>query len=440
MQENDNENVTIEVEKKDIETEVSEPAKEPRFKEPVYKEYSVEELNRRAMEKRAIKAKKDKSSDEPSEESDEKSSVNASPYVTKKFLIICLAIAIIVSTILGASIAMMFGSSSSNKKHSNLSESSLDKATGSKLTIAQIVEKNEDSVVEIVVSQKTMNFFGQQELSEGAGSGVIVNGDGYIVTNYHVIEGADSVKVTLHNGDSYSATIVGGDDDNDLAVIKVNAKNLTVATVGDSSQVDVGDLAVAIGNPLGQLGGTATSGIISALDRRLTIDGRTLSLMQTDAAINPGNSGGGLFNGAGELIGIVDAKTSATGVEGLAFAIPINTVKDEIDSLIKDGKVSGKPAIGVTIYEVSEDNAVFYNLDGAGVYISEVTGDNAKKAGFKSGDKVLSINGKDIESSSDFVSRVRENKVGDTVTVDVVRDGQRIAIKTILEELIVTEN
>lgn len=435
MQENDNENVTFETGKNEAEVEIPESTNEPRFKEPVYKEYSVEELSKRAMEKRAIKCAIKSRKEKPESENDQ-----SAQYVTKKFLIICLAIAVVVSTILGASIAMMLGGGSSSKKHSNLSESSLDKATGSKLTIAQIVEKNADSVVEIVVSQTTMNFFGQQELSEGAGSGVIVNGDGYIVTNYHVIEGADSVKVTLHNGDSYSATVVGGDDDNDLAVVKINAKNLTVATIGDSSQVDVGDLAVAIGNPLGQLGGTATSGIISALDRRLTIDGRTLTLMQTDAAINPGNSGGGLFNGAGELIGIVDAKTAATGVEGLAFAIPINTVKDEIDSLITDGKVSGKPAIGVTIYEVSEDNAIFYNLDGAGVYISEVTGDNAKKAGFKSGDKVLAINGKDIESSSDFISRVRENKVGDTVTVDIIRDGQTIAIKTVLEELIITDN
>lgn len=371
---------------------------------------------------------------------EEKAGKGKSPYVTKKFLVICLVIAVVVSTILGASIATLISGTPTTKKHSNLSESSLDKATGSKLTIAEICDKNVDAVVEIVVSQETINFWGQTELAEGAGSGVIVNKDGYIVTNYHVIENASTVRVTLHNGDSYSATIVGGDDDNDLAVVKINAKNLTVATLGDSSTVDVGDLAVAIGNPLGQLGGTATTGIISALDRRLTIDGRTLNLLQTDAAINPGNSGGGLFNGAGELIGIVDAKTSATGVEGLAFAIPINSVKDEIDSLISSGKVSGKAAIGVTIYEVSEDNAQFYDLDGAGVYISEVTGDNAKKAGFKSGDKVLAINGKTITSSSDFVSRVRENKVGDSVTVDVMRDGQKISIKTVLEELIIKDN
>ena len=364
-------------------------------------------------------------------------------YVTKSFMIVCLIIAIIVSTILGAGIALAIGGGSdktAETKHENLSESSIDKATGSKLTVAQIVDKNADAVVEIVVSGTTMGMWGQQELTQGAGSGIIVNKDGYIVTNYHVIEGATAVTVTLHSGDSFKATIVGGDDENDIAVLKINAKDLTVATIGDSSKVAVGDLAVAIGNPLGQLGGTATSGVISALDRRLTIDGRTLTLLQTDAAINPGNSGGGLFNGAGELIGIVDAKTSATGVEGLAFAIPVNTVKDEINDLVSNGKVSGKPSIGITIYDVSEENAQYYNLESAGVYIAQVTGDNAMKAGFKEMDRVVSIDGKNIESSSDLISRVREHKIGDTVTVVVSRNGQEISIKTVLEEIVQTDN
>lgn len=398
------------------------------FEEPVYKDY----------DEKATEVAAEEVYTEPQykvyEHEMNKPKRESSPYVTKKLFIICLALAVIISATLGAGIASLLGTNTSTKKHSNLSESTLDQATGSKLTIAQIVAKNENAVVEIIVSSTTMNFFGQQELSEGAGSGVIVNKNGYIVTNYHVIEGANNVKVTLHNGDSYTARVVGGDDANDLAVLKINATDLSVATLGDSSAVDVGDLAVAIGNPLGQLGGTATSGVISALDRRLTIDGRTLTLMQTDAAINPGNSGGGLFNGAGELIGIVDAKTSATGVEGLAFAIPINALKDDIDSLINEGKVNGRPVIGVTIYDVSEDNAQYYNLDGEGVYVSEVTGLNAQKAGLKSGDKILSIEGKKIKDSSDLVSRVREHKVGEPITVDIMRDGQEISIKTVLEE------
>ena len=362
-------------------------------------------------------------------------------FVTRRFLIVCLIVAVIISTALGAGIAMMMGGSAEgNKQHDNLSESSVSKATGSKLTVAEIVEKNADAVVEIVTAGTTTGMWGQTELVEGAGSGVIVNEDGYIVTNYHVIEGANAVTVTLHNGDEYKATIVGGSDAQDLAVLKINGEGLTVATLGDSSKLAVGDLAVAIGNPLGQLGGTATSGIISALDRQLTIENRTLTLLQTDAAVNPGNSGGGLFNGAGELIGIVESKTSATGIEGLAFALPINSLKDDIDDLISNGKVSGKPSIGISIYDISEENAQYYNLDGEGVYVAQVTGDNAQKAGFKQGDKIIKFNGKEVEGSEDLIKRVRECKIGDTVTVEVSRDGQKISIKTKLEEQITTDS
>ena len=357
---------------------------------------------------------------------------DSSPYVSKKLLALCLVITIVVSSALGAFVGSKFVNSS--KSHSNLSESSLAKATGSKLTVSQIVAKNADAVVEIVVEAESMGFFGETQVTEGAGSGVIVNADGYIVTNYHVVDGAKTVQVTLHNGNSYKAKIVGGDNANDIAVLKINAKKLSVATLGDSSNVAVGDLAVAIGNPLGQLGGTATTGIVSALDRSLTIDGRTLNLMQTDAAINPGNSGGGLFNGAGELIGIVDAKTSATEVEGLAFAIPINEVKDIIDSLINDGKVPGKPSIGISIYDISEDNAEYYELDGEGVYVAEVTGDNAEKAGLRKGDKILKYNGSIVENSEDLIKKVRQGKVGDTVTLMISREGQKMEIKTKLEE------
>lgn len=369
-------------------------------------------------------------------------------YVTRQAMIICMVIAIVVSTLLGAGIGMAFGGGnkggevsnpSKNKEHKNLSESSLDKATNSKLTIAEINDMNEDAVVEIVVEGTAMDFFGQTQLTEGAGSGVIVNENGYIVTNYHVIEGANKVQVTLHNGDSYAAQIVGGDNDNDIAVIKIAASGLTVATLGDSDTVDVGDLAVAIGNPLGQLGGTCTSGIISSLNRKLTIEDRTLNLLQTDSAINPGNSGGGLFNGSGELIGIVESKSAGTGIEGLGFAIPINSVKDEINDLIETGKVKGKPSIGITIYDVSEENANYYNLDGAGVYISEVTGTTAKKAGFESGDRIVEFNGEAVRDSSALISKVRACKIGDKVTVKVIRDGQEIEIKTQLEESVVND-
>ena len=365
-------------------------------------------------------------------------------YVTRGALAACMIATMIISSILGAAIGGAFGRTVTtdgrkSRNDSELSQLDLGDATGSELTVAQIVDKNENAVVEIVVSGTAQNMWGQMQLVQGAGSGVIVKDDGYIATNYHVIQGANKVEVTLHNGESYPARIVGSDPANDIAVIKIDAKDLTTATIGDSSTVDVGDLAVAIGNPLGQLGGTATTGIISALDRTLDVEGTTLTLLQTDAAINGGNSGGGLFNSKGELIGIVESKASAVGVEGLAFALPINNVSGIINDLIENGGsaqvASGTPAVGVVISEVSEDNAQYYGLESAGVYIAQVTGENARSAGFQEMDRIISFNGKEISSSNEFITLVRKCKVGDTVTVVVSRKGQEIEIKTVLEEL-----
>ena len=363
-----------------------------------------------------------------------------------------MILTMLISTLLGAFLGGAFsarpsgGSSETSqddnrepRNDSDLSQLSLSDATGSEMTISEIVDKNADAVVEILVSGTTQDYFGQMQVTEGAGSGVIVTADGYIVTNYHVIQGANKVQVTLHDGSTYPAVIIGGVDENDIAVIKINATGLTVAEFGDSSKVKVGDTAVAIGNPLGQLGGTATTGIISALDRTLTIEGRTMTLMQTDAAINGGNSGGGLFNSKGELIGIVDAKSSGVGIEGLAFAIPINTVADIINDLVANGKVTTRPVVGITIQDVSEANAENYNLEAAGVYIAQVTGENAKTAGFQQGDRIISIDGKEIKDSQTFISEVKKHKVGDTVSIVVSRQGQEIEIKTVLEELTTTE-
>lgn len=369
-------------------------------------------------------------------------------YVTKGALIACMIVTMIVSSVMGAflgSTLLNNSGSRSARDDSELSQLDLSDATGSELTVAEIVEKNADAVVEIVVSGTAQGMWGQLQLTQGAGSGVIVKSDGYIATNYHVVEGANKVEVTLHNGETYNATVVGLDADNDIAVIKIDEKDLTTATIGDSSTVEVGDLAVAIGNPLGQLGGTATTGIISALDRTLTIEGTTLTLLQTDAAINGGNSGGGLFNSKGELIGIVESKAEAVGVEGLAFALPINSVSEIINDMIKNGGKSSSsaskatPAVGIVISEISDDNAQYYGLESAGVYVAQVTGENAAKAGFQEKDRIVSFNGKEITSSSEFISLVRKCKVGDTVTVIVSRNGQEIEIKTVLEELQTTE-
>ena len=365
-------------------------------------------------------------------------------YVTKTFLVVCMVITMALSSVFGAVAGgYISGKTGSNgtasRNDSSLSQLNLSDATGSEMTVSEIVKKNEDAVVEIVVSGTTQDIWGIPQLTQGAGSGVIIKDNGYIATNYHVIDGANKVQVTLHNGDSYEARIIGSDKDNDIAVIKIDAKNLTTATVGDSSTVTVGDLAVAIGNPLGQLGGTATTGIVSALDRNLTIEGTSLTLMQTDAAVNGGNSGGGLFNNRGELIGIVESKASAVGVEGLAFALPINTVSPIINDIIENGgntkQKEGTPAVGVIIRYVSEDNAQYYGLDAAGVYIAQITGQNAKNAGFQEGDRVVSFNGKEVTNTNDFISMVRKCKIGDTVTVIVSRNGQQIEIKTELEEL-----
>ena len=365
-------------------------------------------------------------------------------YVTKGALIACMILTMILSSLLGAFISGAYFSRTTQdgraaRNDSDLSELNLGDATGSDLTVAQIVDKNENAVVEILMSGTQQNMWGQMQLVQGAGSGVIVREDGYIATNYHVIQGANKVEVTLHNGESYTAHIIGSDPANDIAVIKIDAKGLTTATVGDSSTVDVGDLAVAIGNPLGQLGGTATTGIISALDRTLDVEGTTLTLMQTDAAINGGNSGGGLFNSKGELIGIVESKASAVGVEGLAFALPINNVSPIINDFIQNGgnvkAAEATPAVGVVISDVSEENAQYYGLESAGVYIAQVTGENAMKAGFQPEDRVVSFNGTQINNSNEFITLVRKCKVGDTVTVVVSRKGQQIEIKTVLEEL-----
>ena len=365
-------------------------------------------------------------------------------YVTKGALAACMIATMIVSSVLGGIIGGALGRTGSadgrqQRNDSELSQLDLGDATGSELTVAQIVDKNENAVVEIVVSGTAQNMWGQMQLVQGAGSGVIVRDDGYIATNYHVIQGANKVEVTLHNGETYTARIIGSDPTNDIAVIKIDATDLTTVTIGDSSTVDVGDLAVAIGNPLGQLGGTATTGIISALDRTLDVEGTTLTLLQTDAAINGGNSGGGLFNSKGELIGIVESKASAVGVEGLAFALPINNVSGIINEMIENGgnaqTAEGTPAVGIVISEVSEDNAQYYGLESAGVYIAQVTGENAQKAGFQEMDRIVSFNGQQISTSNEFITLVRKCKVGDTVSVVVSRDGQQIEIKTVLEEL-----
>ena len=264
-------------------------------------------------------------------------------------LIICCSL---ISSIFGFAGAVVAGFSWSaplslgteNTNNANTTGFDLEDATGSEMTVQEITAATLDSVVEIKTESVQTEVFLGQYVTEGAGSGVIIKSDGYIITNYHVIEGANKIIVTTTDEQQYAAQVIGADADNDIAVLKINAANLPAATMGNSDQLNVGDLAVAIGNPLGELGGTVTAGIISALDRSITIDGTTMSLLQTDTSINPGNSGGGLFNQYGQLIGVVVAKSSGSDVEGLGFAIPINTASRVAEQIIEHGNAEETPS------------------------------------------------------------------------------------------------
>lgn len=298
------------------------------------------------------------------------------------------------------------------------------------IDVTNVVEKVKPTVVEITTESVTSgnSLFGQY-ISQGAGSGVIMSEDGYIITNNHVVEDARSIKVTTVDGNEYDATLVGTDPSTDLAVIKVDATNLPAATFGNSNDLKVGSTAIAIGNPLGSLGGTVTTGIISALDRQIVIDNETMTLLQTDAAINPGNSGGGLFDANGYLIGIVNAKQSATGIEGLGFAIPISDAVDVLQELIDNGKVTSRPYLGVSLQEVADNQQI-----PAGVYIMQVNdGSSAQKAGLEVYDRIVSFNGTEIESVSQLKSLLRKQAIGDQVQMTVERDGKTEEVTVTLQ-------
>lgn len=311
-------------------------------------------------------------------------------------------------------------------------------ATATNVSITDIANETMDSVVEIKTESVSTHSFFQQAIVSGAGSGVILSKDGYIVTNHHVIDGASKITVTTRSGKSFEAKLIGSDSATDLAVLKIEAEDLQPAVLGDSSKLNVGDTAVAIGNPLGSLGGTVTSGIISALDREVTIDNQKMQLLQTNAAINPGNSGGGLFNANGELIGIVNAKSSGDSIEGLGFAIPINRAKEIINNLIENGYVKGRASLGVTLVNGSDS---FFEEDTTQVYIYEVSkGGAADKAGLKRGDQILKIDDTSIKDISDVTTIISNHSAGDTIKITVLRDTQTKTITVTLGEASNTNN
>lgn len=300
--------------------------------------------------------------------------------------------------------------------------------TGKVLTPSEVYAQNVNSTVGITTSITT-NYFGYQTTSAAAGSGFILTQDGYILTNYHVVEGSNSIKVTTYDGTSYDAQLIGYDESNDIAVLKIDASDLTPVVLGDSDTLNVGDSVVAIGNPLGELTFSLTTGVVSALDRPVTLStGTTMNLIQTDCAINSGNSGGALFNLYGEVIGITNAKYSSSGssseasIDNIGFAIPIDQVRSIFESIITNGYIV-KPYIGVTVSDVSSESQSYGLPQGAAVRSVTENGP-AAEAGLQENDIITAANGETITSSNDLVKLVKAASAGDTLELTVYRQGQ----------------
>jgi serine protease Do len=313
-------------------------------------------------------------------------------------------------------------------------------------TVTAIAKKAGPAIVGIrmTIAGTRYNYFGVSNDRVGEGSGIIISKDGYIMTNYHVVYGADPkqgtasrtiLEVFLPDGREAKAVFKGGDEKTDLAVIKIDLEDLPTAELGDSSKLEVGELAVAIGNPLGmEFAGSVTVGVISALNRTIEINDRTLNLIQTDAAINQGNSGGALLNSQGQVIGINSAKIAASGVEGLGFAIPINDAWPIVDQLIRYGYVRGRPYIGISGREISSVYASYYGIS-KGIYVIDIVeGSGADKAGIKRGDIIVAIAGKDVESIRDLDKIKEAYKPGDTVHVTIDRSGRRMSLSLTFDE------
>ena len=319
---------------------------------------------------------------------------------------------------------------------------SISATSGTGLSTAQVAEMVSPSVVVITTEQvvySQWSWYGQSQVESGAGSGVIISSDGYILTCAHVVSGASNITVSIGDKD-YPATLVGEDTTSDIAVVKVDATGLTPATVGNSDSLKVGESVMAVGNPLGELGGTVTSGIVSALNRSVTIQGtsstNTMSLIQMDASVSPGNSGGGLFNMNGELVGIVNAKSSDSDAEGLGFAIPVNDAVKVAQELLENGYVTGRPYLGISYYAVTDaQTAAQLGVNAYGVYIVEVVkGGPADKAGLQAGDRIVSVDGSEVATQSDLGTLMQNHKAGDTIEITVARGGQMQTVNVTLGE------
>lgn len=288
------------------------------------------------------------------------------------------------------------------------------------LSIVQIAQNTLDTVVEITTETTVTDRRMRQYIYEGAGSGVVISSDGKIVTNNHVIEGAGKITVRLSNGEEYAATLLGRDAASDLAVLKINKNDLKYAVFGDSDTLQVGETAVAIGNPLGELGGTVTEGIISAKERSIDIDGQVMTLLQTTAAINSGNSGGGLFNDRGQLIGIVNAKFADVGIEGLGFAIPINLAAPIIKELEEQGYVGGRPTLGIRV-SLGESSylSYYFHVGRTGLFVTDVFDDRCP---LKEWDRIVSVNGETVDTFEELSAILQSAEIGEKLTVKIIRN------------------
>ena len=329
------------------------------------------------------------------------------------------------------------GETSVNVSGRTVSQVSLKTVDGqTEMSDAEIYAANVNSVVSInVTGTSGYNFFGQPVQSASSGSGFVLTSDGYIVTNYHVVKDAQTVKVTMYNGDEYDAQYVGGDEDYDIAVIKIEATGLPAVTLGNSEELNVGDHVLAIGNPLGELTFSMSGGMVSSVNRTINVDGTPFNMIQTDASINPGNSGGPLLNSYGEVVGIVSAKyssygTSGESVEGLGFAIPINDVISMIQDIMTNGYVSNKAYLGATVGTLTAQMAQQYRYDiseGAFVYSVE-DGSPAAQAGLQLGDVITAIDGTEIASMDDLMAAKKGYAAGDTSELTVYRQGETITL------------
>ena len=288
---------------------------------------------------------------------------------------------------------------------------------------------------------------GTQEYTEtAAGSGIIISEDGYILTNNHVISGADKITVYVNSGEddaeeqTYEATLVGSSENNDIAVLKIDAKGLNAAAFGDSDQLEVGELAVAIGNPMGKVHGSVTAGIISAVEQELAIDDVTINAIQTDAAINPGNSGGALFDSYGNVIGVVYAKSSSVSIEGIGYAIPVNNIKELVEQMIndpdsvKDQTKGSQIMLGITIQNITEDMSKQYSMP-VGVYITDVsTMSAAERAGLQKGDIIVGFAGEDVKTADELNALKAKQTPGDTVAVKIDRNGKEMTLDLVIPQ------